>query len=187
MSTMSLNALAVAWDIRSNIPNELRSSNVIFFPVNNSHPGGGTHWSLLVFLRSANSFFYYDSSPWMNENIAKKIMKRITPFLGIPPRTRKVQMIRMNGPIQKNGYSCGVFVIISTSLLIDRFRKGFDMVADTMHVEKSFTMYFLVYFYAPMDQIIVKITRVERLVLIVDMYHLHHFEVIDIDCRHVEF
>ncbi|CAJ0832741.1 1143_t:CDS:2 [Entrophospora sp. SA101] len=51
------------------------SSEIFFMIINNNlnvnQPRGGTHWSLLIYVKGLNTFFHFDSCHNMNEKIAK--------------------------------------------------------------------------------------------------------------------
>ncbi|CAG8488182.1 5424_t:CDS:2 [Diversispora eburnea] len=95
---------------KSNIPifspPELKTASIIFLVVNNNSDvslvGGGTHWSLLVYVREMNVFFQYDSYKSMNKSKAKYVAKTI---FGLD----KIDIIETNAPQQMN--ECGVFVL----------------------------------------------------------------------------
>ncbi|RCH79554.1 hypothetical protein CU098_007704, partial [Rhizopus stolonifer] len=51
------------------LPANIDSYEVIFIPVNDGKPHeaySGTHWSLMVYIRAVNSFFYYDTLKFNN-------------------------------------------------------------------------------------------------------------------------
>jgi sentrin-specific protease 8 len=62
----------------------LDEAQYVFFPLNN-HRGrmisGGSHWSLLVFDKINNSFYYYDSLHGFNRPIAEALVNKISRFL----------------------------------------------------------------------------------------------------------
>ncbi|KAJ3417497.1 SUMO1 sentrin specific peptidase 8 [Chytridiales sp. JEL 0842] len=62
---------------------KLENKEVIFIPINdNSNEGaGGSHWSLLVFYRPSQYFYYYDSMGKYNLTSAKRAMGRLYPMI----------------------------------------------------------------------------------------------------------
>ncbi|KAM9963079.1 hypothetical protein ACTFIW_006301 [Dictyostelium discoideum] len=98
-------------------PLSLKSKEVIFFPLtNNRDPnviGGGTHWSLLIFIKSLNKFIYYDSINSFNSSDAIFIISKFKFLLSSPsPKTNlKEFLINQKTPQQQNGYDCGLYVL----------------------------------------------------------------------------
>lgn len=62
-------------------------ANVIFIPVNDKKLlesfEGGSHWSLLVYVKKNNKFLYYDSSNNYNFNVANKFATKISGVLEV--------------------------------------------------------------------------------------------------------
>ncbi|KAI8141931.1 hypothetical protein BJV82DRAFT_517495 [Fennellomyces sp. T-0311] len=107
--------------LSSALPPNLAQYNALFIPVNDSKPHvgySGSHWSLLVFLRRAHAFYYYDSMGESNIVDARMTAKRMISVLGMskhPPC-----FITMNTPHQANSADCGVYVITITDNLVQR-------------------------------------------------------------------
>jgi len=70
-------------DISSALPPNLKLKKLLFFPINNAaySKGGGSHWSLLVYYRPDNTYYYYDSLNNMNLEVAKVASQSILPFI----------------------------------------------------------------------------------------------------------
>lgn len=85
---------------------------LIFIPLNNnSDPtrvAGGSHWSLLVYVKNLNRFLYYDSMNDNNLSDSKRMASKLA-FLQNPKDLRNLVEIKKT-PQQKNGYDCGVYV-----------------------------------------------------------------------------
>ncbi|KAM9982626.1 hypothetical protein ACTFIZ_007165 [Dictyostelium cf. discoideum] len=101
-------------------PLSLKTKEVIFFPLtNNRDPnviGGGTHWTLLIFIKSLNKFIYYDSINIFDPNDAIFIISKFKFLLSSPPKTNnnnnfKEFLINQKTPQQQNGYDCGLYVL----------------------------------------------------------------------------
>lgn len=79
----------------------------IFIPVNDGDPSkanSGTHWSLLVYVRAVNSFYYYDTLKFSNLRDAELTCKRMQPLLHLD---KPSQFIPATTPQQDNGSDCG--------------------------------------------------------------------------------
>lgn len=94
---------------------------VIFFAVNdNESPrAGGTHWSLLVFSRSEEMFFSFDSMKGLNRTATKKIVDRLKEGLDCPT----ANFIEPECTQQVNCYDCGIFLLVSVETTADYFTK----------------------------------------------------------------
>lgn len=93
-------------------PLNLPSKEFVFLPINDnasSNRAGGSHWSLLVFVRSKEEFRHYDSAGSVNTVIAKDLMDRLQPLLQVSKRGSK--LLEMDCPSQKNSFDCGMYVI----------------------------------------------------------------------------
>lgn len=88
---------------------EIKNKNILIIPVSDATSltaSDGIHWSLLVFSRSENQFYYYDFMLTHNLPHACKIKNKISKYLNLegalPIKTVKV-------PPQINGYDYGVY------------------------------------------------------------------------------
>ncbi|ESO91198.1 hypothetical protein LOTGIDRAFT_182489, partial [Lottia gigantea] len=93
-------------------PLNLPLKQFVFLAVNDNDDtdnSGGTHWSLLVYIRSKQEFHHFDSYNHLNEHIAKKLAYRLQPFVHAP--RGRMKFIEIDSPQQKNAYDCGVYVI----------------------------------------------------------------------------
>ncbi|KYQ99721.1 sentrin-specific protease 8 [Tieghemostelium lacteum] len=93
-------------------PLKFTEQQLIFIPLNNnSDPtrvAGGSHWSLLVYVKNLNRFLYYDSMNGNNLSDSKRLASKLA-FLQNPKDLRNLVEIKKT-PQQKNGYDCGVYV-----------------------------------------------------------------------------
>lgn len=89
---------------------DLYNKEVIIFPVNDSqvlNQVGGTHWSLLIYIKASNCYYHYDSLGNSNFNSAKTIASKVTAYMrgGDGP----LNIVDLVGPRQLNTYDCGVY------------------------------------------------------------------------------
>ncbi|XP_033746441.1 sentrin-specific protease 8-like [Pecten maximus] len=116
-------------------PLNLKVKEYVFMPVNdNSNPedAGGTHWSLLVYIRCRQEFRHYDSCGSANKEIAKQLAYKIQPFV-LAPRGR-MKVIEADSPQQQNGYDCGLYVIATAEHKCKELCEGFCVsLTDTVN------------------------------------------------------
>nr|CAG8486648.1 5230_t:CDS:2 [Entrophospora candida] len=100
------------------IPNQVFSSEIFFMIINNNlnvnQPRGGTHWSLLIYVKGLNTFFHFDSCHNMNEKIAKFNALKFSEII-------KIQ-------------ECGIYVLSFMDVLYKRFLDYSSL--DKLDVEK---------------------------------------------------
>ncbi|CAG8476723.1 11700_t:CDS:2 [Acaulospora colombiana] len=60
---------------------QFNSASIVLAVINNNPDTtvaqGGTHWSLMIYVRDTNTCFHYDSASGMNTGVAKKVAKRL--------------------------------------------------------------------------------------------------------------
>ncbi|RIA80197.1 hypothetical protein C1645_810549 [Glomus cerebriforme] len=102
------------------LPKQMFSANIIFIPVNDKQLlesfVGGSHWSLLVYVKNSNKFLYYDSANNYNLYVANKFADKISGILEFERDDMKI----MNTPQQMNGIDCGVYVLSIIDQLYQR-------------------------------------------------------------------
>ncbi|ORX94686.1 cysteine proteinase [Basidiobolus meristosporus CBS 931.73] len=105
-------------DFSSALPSDLPHRQLLFIPVNDNigEGVGGSHWSLMVFHRNSNTFYYYDSIRDLNLKHAEHTAKRFAKVL----KLQEVRFQVMETPQQSNGSDCGIYVISVTELLSKR-------------------------------------------------------------------
>ncbi|KAI9323197.1 hypothetical protein BX666DRAFT_2116849 [Dichotomocladium elegans] len=102
------------------LPQHLTTADAIFIPVNDSRPlaaYSGSHWSLMLYLRQHNTFYYYDSMGTSNIQEAQFTCGRLIPWLGIH---HQPAIQPMETPQQTNSADCGIYVIAITDNLVQR-------------------------------------------------------------------
>ncbi|KAI8930388.1 hypothetical protein BC831DRAFT_440348, partial [Entophlyctis helioformis] len=112
------------------LPPDIKDKPLIFAPINDSagDGGGGSHWSLLVFFRPTNSFYYYDSMGAANLSHAHRTMKALFAIVSGSESSSLPILTRIDTPMQVNGYDCGVYVMAITHLLCTRIiDRGLDL------------------------------------------------------------
>ncbi|XP_046688634.1 uncharacterized protein LOC124374474 [Homalodisca vitripennis] len=111
-------------------PLELQNKSLVFFPIHdlehkindedtgdtqNLYKTEGSHWSLMVFVRSLNKFLYFDSSGIYNKSHAQMIANKTHKFLGVET---EVTFQSVAVPQQPNPVDCGVYTIIFTDIIL---------------------------------------------------------------------
>ncbi|XP_072258205.1 sentrin-specific protease 8 isoform X2 [Pyxicephalus adspersus] len=98
-------------------PLELPKKDLILLPVNDNagSEAGGSHWSLLAYLRRSHGLLHFDSSPGTNSPHAKLMAKNLNKLLGNPLYQEE------NAPLQHNSYDCGMYVICVAEVLCKQY------------------------------------------------------------------
>ncbi|PKI52018.1 NEDD8-specific protease 1 [Punica granatum] len=107
-------------------PLKLSDKELVIFPVNNNddveQAEGGSHWSLLAYMRKANLFVHHDSSGRMNEPYARQLYKAVIKYLSVSGSVSDAKFQHWSGsPQQLNGYDCGLYVTAITRTILDWF------------------------------------------------------------------
>ncbi|KAJ2103862.1 hypothetical protein GGI09_000440 [Coemansia sp. S100] len=110
--------------LRSALPTDMNSKEIIFIPINNSNGFehvGGSHWSLLVYVKHTNpTYHYYDSMANINYQCALAVKSKLDLFL-FGASSQGPPMVTHSCPQQENGSDCGIFVVLYTDLLARRY------------------------------------------------------------------
>lgn len=103
-------------------PLGLSSRSSVFLAVNDnvSASAGGTHWSLLVFVREDNTFYHYDSQSGSNRPHAQEIARRLETFTSGRSRAG---FREEPCPAQQNTYDCGMYVMSICEHLCEGLRR----------------------------------------------------------------
>ena len=98
----------------------------VLFPVSNNNqvdmPGGGTHWSLLLYSRQKNVFYHHDPIFPINFMHATELINKISTADSSFSINRK----NVETPQQKNGYDCGPYVMLFANKIVDNLSEGLD-------------------------------------------------------------
>lgn len=90
-------------------PLEAKSKDFIFMAVNDSgKSAGGSHWSLLVYMRLRNKFYHLDSSSHTNYQPALKLARNVGSYFA---PSSEVDFEEMPSLQQDNSYDCGIYLI----------------------------------------------------------------------------
>ncbi|KAJ0987705.1 hypothetical protein J5N97_006061 [Dioscorea zingiberensis] len=113
-------------------PLNFPARDLVVFTVNDSsdvtQAGGGTHWSLLVYVRGMNAVVHHDSYSPMNRIQARVFFNAVNEFLG--DGSAGVKFIEGYTPKQRNEYDCGLYVMRVARVLCDWFRGERDGRSD---------------------------------------------------------
>lgn len=99
-------------------PLKLNEKSIVFIPVSDSPPvfrrwnefgSTGTHWSLLLFDKVNNSFYYFDSMASANYEHARAISRNFKSILDI---TNEPSFIKVKTPQQENTVDCGIYTLL---------------------------------------------------------------------------
>ena len=104
-------------------PSLLPQVNVIFIPVNSLNIVGGNHWSLLVYSRKTETFFYYDSLNGYNLSAARRTHARLSPLIS----NFITSLCKLIHQKKITGYDCGVYVIGITEEILRRINANEKM------------------------------------------------------------
>ncbi|XP_075064441.1 sentrin-specific protease 8 isoform X2 [Mixophyes fleayi] len=105
-------------------PLDLPNKDLVLLPVNDNagSEAGGTHWSLLAYLRSFHGFLHYDSSPGTNAPHARNMARNLNSLLGGNPRYQEEK-----APVQHNSYDCGMYVVCVAEALCEQYCRGCNL------------------------------------------------------------
>ncbi|KMT02133.1 hypothetical protein BVRB_9g207160 [Beta vulgaris subsp. vulgaris] len=117
-------------------PLNLPAKDLVIFPVNNNDDPmiaeAGSHWSLLLFYRTAKVFVHHDSFRGLNCPFSKKLYKAIKSFMGnLDSDVRFLE--DQSSPQQQNGYDCGLFVTAIASVICSWYANS-DRGDDGEHI-----------------------------------------------------
>ena len=87
----------------------------IFMPINDCGPNdeveGGIHWSLLVFSRKENTWYYMDSAQQANRKVAETLVNKLNKYMFNFSDSSPCFVVSKCTK-QKNNYDCGAFVML---------------------------------------------------------------------------
>jgi len=107
-------------EIRAHLqPLKLLSKSIVIIPVNDgAMNGGGTHWSLLIFIPKENKFIHMDSLGTMNRHHAKVVIKKT--LLALDKNCSNYSATYF-GFKQANSYDCGLYVLYFGKIALKHF------------------------------------------------------------------
>lgn len=125
MNPVIVQAIKCLEDINHFIePLELANKSFIFLPINDSamvDQVGGSHWSLMLYVRGLDKFFYLDSSADYNLRHAQQVKNKIAKYLGL---SEFAPLHKIDVPQQTNTVDCGVYMLLFTDVLIQLVIQG---------------------------------------------------------------
>eukprot|EP01132_Coremiostelium_polycephalum_P002062 gene2062-2542_t len=102
-------------------PLKMKEKQVIFIPVNNNSNiqavGGGSHWSLMVFVKKLNRFLYFDSMGTLNYYSSLTMASSLHQILNTESTKVSMKVRVCQTPQQNNGYDCGWYCLAIIELL----------------------------------------------------------------------
>ena len=103
---------------------QINEKDWVFYPVSNNNrvtePGGGTHWSLLVYSRLKNVYYHHDPIHPMNDMHALELINKISSADSRFSITKE----NVKSPQQKNGYDCGPYIMLFANKIADNLMVG---------------------------------------------------------------
>eukprot|EP00743_Colponemidia_sp_Colp-15_P010550 GILK01011632.1.p1 GENE.GILK01011632.1~~GILK01011632.1.p1 ORF type:complete len:225 (+),score=23.80 GILK01011632.1:53-727(+) len=107
---------------------DLPAKDYVLMPLNdNCNPSlaaGGSHWSLLLYVRQQDAFFHFDSASSHNASVAAAVSKRFYPYLcdqcERDHRASCRNFTTVVGPQQTNCYDCGMYTLACSEHVADQ-------------------------------------------------------------------
>lgn len=109
------------------------AAQVVLFAVNDNpdveHAEGGSHWSLLAYCATDDTFRHYSSLQGSNHRAARRLFEAA--------RRPGSTLCEQATPQQRNGHDCGVYVMALARLLCQRYseqgqRMSFELAPDAV-------------------------------------------------------
>ncbi|CAI5475618.1 unnamed protein product [Closterium sp. Yama58-4] len=120
-------------------PLGVESKELIALAVNDNNdptlPEAGSHWSLLLFIRSRRLFLHFDSAGSHNLEAAKGLAEKLQALLGVTVTDDTFQSA--STPQQLNGYDCGVYVLAIAKALCETASAAPEGKASAEELERS--------------------------------------------------
>ena len=112
-------------NIKETIKNlQINEKDWVFYPVSNNNqvdrPGGGTHWSLLVYCKAKDVYYHHDPINPTNEMHAVELIHKISSA----DSGFSISQTKVKPPQQKNGYDCGPYIMLFANKIADNLVKG---------------------------------------------------------------
>ena len=109
-------------------PLGLSTKAAVMWAVNNCatlDAPGGSHWSLLVFVRSSKTFYHLDSCAGMNTQAAKDLARKAAELVGV----EQASVVEKDVEQQTNGHDCGVFLLLNAARVGKAVKDGEGLAA----------------------------------------------------------
>ena len=103
---------------------KINTFDFIAIPVNNCDPlvNQGSHWSLLIYDKSNDAFFHFDSVSGINQSYCHQIISNLAVYLSITNHS----FSEIKCATQFNSYDCGIYLIHFSWLLMCHGNHEFD-------------------------------------------------------------
>ena len=105
-------------------PLNLKSKSFVIIPVNDSSSfdsPGGSHWSLLVYCGTEETFYHVDSMFGINLEEASKTAVKLN--------LSKLKTVELNCARQKNSWDCGIYVCCYAELIIKNYQSKCNVIS----------------------------------------------------------
>lgn len=103
---------------------EIANKELILIPINDHQSietVGGSHWTLLVFVKNLQTFQHYDSSS-SNNNIQANLLAKKLQDIYYPDMNLKVKEVYCHR--QENSYNCGIHLICNAKAICTKYLKN---------------------------------------------------------------
>uniref|UniRef100_A0A6B2LHV5 Ubiquitin-like protease family profile domain-containing protein n=1 Tax=Arcella intermedia TaxID=1963864 RepID=A0A6B2LHV5_9EUKA len=109
---------------------DLPAADLIFIPINDKTDLeaeiGGSHWSLLVWIKKDEKFYTFDSYSGANNQIARRTAYRFSQLVS----NKSVPTVQTGrAPCQTNGYDCGVYTIVFAEWIATHYPVDLDQIS----------------------------------------------------------
>ncbi|KAG8297658.1 hypothetical protein J6590_031698 [Homalodisca vitripennis] len=121
-------AIKCAENVDVLLEHEIFNKSYVFIPINDSKAEmevSGSHWSLMLYTKSENTFYYFDSMNNYNLGHARDVFTRLKSRMC---STGPSCFTEVSCPQQRNGSDCGVYVLLFVDRLIGMLLTRKDLV-----------------------------------------------------------
>ncbi|KAJ5069139.1 sentrin-specific protease 8 [Anaeramoeba ignava] len=123
---------------------KLTEREIICFPITDTQSLeqiGGSHWSLLVFVKKLNTFYYYDSMYTYNFHSAQNFLNKFKPLLIEKEKLKETKIIQVKTKSQENSYDCGLYLLSFANYIQNHFysenEKSLNFLSDSKLINKE--------------------------------------------------
>lgn len=103
-------------------PLDLQSKSYIIIPINDASRVdtlGGTHWSLLLYIKDQQSYYYFDSLHSHNYKHAQVVANKVSKYLSACSQKPTLSIEQVPVPQQNNTFDCGIYVLLFTDTVVE--------------------------------------------------------------------